>query len=432
MSIDLILLKVWALLRPVTMVDVDIRIMGLGFFELVGIGFIGLLGLAILFRASREHRLEITGIDIVVLLYIFWIVAGVIAYPDKSTISEVVKLITPFLTWFAIKAIVRSEVDYVKVLQLASIGFAVILIANACAIVVLPETITVAKTPWNTKLPIYQGLYDNAGTLGLSVSTLVLVYGIHRALRKNYIGEEGVIPLGIKTALISFLVSGAALFCLVKSQSRTAMLGIVIFYGIFYARKSKYLLVLAGVVAIFLALLEPSWKLIFNDFVRVYSGELDIAAIGSGRPRIWMHNLLEFNKLPLERQIIGAGVGNTVPIFTWAGAGNDSIWSSHNDYLYLLMHTGFVGFVIYLVFQLAILKKILEFKSSESWVFLAAFIAVLIMNISTNAYISRYPLAQMYLLIFVFMDMKQRSQGSSEIYDSAYDTLRVRENRSHL
>lgn len=89
------------------------------------------------------------------------------------------------------------------------------------------------------------------------------------------------------------------------------------------------------------------------------------------------------------------------------------VWNSHNDFLEVMMQTGLIGLLIYLMMQFCIYSKIRQLKGKELYVFLALFYAVNFMNFISNSYVSRFGLGQIFYAVLAFIelpDVKRREE----------------------
>jgi O-antigen ligase len=188
----------------------------------------------------------------------------------------------------------------------------------------------------------------------------------------------------------------------------------VIFCAIYYYQVNKKKLFLAGaVLALAILVMSPFLKLQYYDVLEAQQGERPVEEAGSGRPIIWAHNLDEFSKASPDRWIAGVGIGNVTKEVYSVRLNGESFWSSHNEYLAVLIHTGVLGLFIYFGLQLVILRRILAIEGPEKAAFLALFLAVAAMNFGSNSFLSRFALAQLYFLLISYLELNHRGPGRS-------------------
>jgi hypothetical protein len=397
-------LGLFAFLRPILMMKVEVRFLGLSTFDLAAMFFIAALMMLLLVRVATGKSFKWAPVDLLIGVYIAWAVAISIVYPEHTDPRALVKWIAPFLTWYVVKNVVSSESQYLRLVGLAIAGYTIPFVVSAIMIGLEMES-ALTKIPHATKLGIYEGAYANPALLGQSVVLLAILGSIYLIVGgKGKRLQTG--QLSAPKLAIFLLALVPALYCLVKSQSRTAMVGIVVFLGLLLLLTNrKWFLFMAASMVLGIALTAPLWSLIFHDFIDVVEGERPVERMGSGRPYMWMHNLSEYDQLPIDRQIAGAGIGNVIEVRTWAKDGGESFWPSHNDLLHVFIWTGPVGLVIFLMIQIAILQRILALPKATRPVFFAAFIAIMVMNFASNSFITRFGLAQFYYLIMAYVDI---------------------------
>jgi O-antigen ligase len=102
--------------------------------------------------------------------------------------------------------------------------------------------------------------------------------------------------------------------------------------------------------------------------------------------------------------VAGIGIGN-VEYF----GGTEGFISSHNDYLDLLMQTGVIGFLLYVAVQIALARRIFALPGAEKHAFMAMFVAVVVMDILSNSYITRSVMGQLFFLVMSYVEVPRDS-----------------------
>jgi O-antigen ligase len=404
---DLFILYIFALFRPFLSTAPNINILGFGIFDLLSIFFIGALLFAVLFQMATRKSLYLGPIDILIILFLIWCYSIALIYPEYTDIKDLVKFTFPFLTYTLAKNIIKEERNYSKLLFLLLLGFAIPTISSAM-LILLGRGIE-GEMYW-TKLIRYQGVFDGAHDLGHHMGFFVMLMPIYFILGKQEIkhlrdSNHKMYYFIIAILVVSFV---SALYCVIMSQVRTVYIGLIIFFSIFLLSQSKkifILLVIGLIVSVILA--APVLKLVFLDVVQVQEGERPLAKIGSGRPTYWLHNLREFGNLSFERKIAGAGIGNKYPIYH-INPNGESFWNSHNDILEVFIHTGIIGFSLYILMMTLLLKKILMLEPPQKSVYLALFLAVMFMNFASNSYVGRFGIGQMFFLVMIYVDINRK------------------------
>jgi O-antigen ligase len=194
--------------------------------------------------------------------------------------------------------------------------------------------------------------------------------------------------------LMALLLLGS-LFCMYKTYTRTTLLGgLVFWFSYIWFVKRKWFVP-------FLALLLLVSVLKYNDIhsMVIQKGyqkqTVDLNSASSGRESLWRHNLKLFGELPIESKLLGVGLGQeTKPV-----PGRNVMWAgSHNDYLSLLVTTGALGLMQYLILYATLLLNTISSRCSRDLRFFVFCVmgSVLLMNLVSNSYIVRTQMAQMF------------------------------------
>ena len=213
-----------------------------------------------------------------------------------------------------------------------------------------------------------------------------------------------------------------SLFCILKTYTRTVFLGGLFFWFVhlfFWKRRLFFvLLIVSLVLSVFMF---DEIKAIFTQehAISGSNDDFDMNTASSGRLYLWSHNLGLFADLPWLTKLTGVGLGNeltSVPDMVgkrWAG--------SHNDYISLLVTTGIIGVVFYLLLYGSIFFFLLfSYLPFSLRIFgLAFLLSVMAMNFFSNSYIVRFELAQMFWfligLLYALSSMERRRQEDSKI-----------------
>ena len=132
----------------------------------------------------------------------------------------------------------------------------------------------------------------------------VSLRGIHKDERHGVSPRVENVLLGILAAI--------ALFCLYKSAVRSAVLGLLIFLGLYgYMQNKKALLLGGAALAVVAVLSAPIWiPALLHEFAPDRrGGEPELMEMGSGRPARWTNDIAMYAKLPIDQQIAGIGIG---------------------------------------------------------------------------------------------------------------------------
>jgi O-antigen ligase len=227
-------------------------------------------------------------------------------------------------------------------------------------------------------------------------------------------GRHGVSPR-VENVLLGFLAA-AALYCLYMSQVRSAVLGLLIFLGLYGYMQNKKALLLGGTALAVVAVVSaPIWiPTLLHEFApNRRGGELDLMHMGSGRPARWANDFAMYAQLPIDKQIAGIGVG--------VDDTEEGEFLGHNDWLRIVWDTGIIGFVLFAWLQILILRAILRMHGRERHVFLALFAAVSVMMAVSNSYTLRIQVGQLYYMILAFIEIPPNRTQTERVTVRATD-----------
>jgi hypothetical protein len=398
--VELFLLKLVALARPL----ISMRY-GEAFFAILGIGLFGILLGAVLMRAAMQKSLRLSPIDALILAFSTWVIARAVIYIDASYISQLTKLLIPLLSYIVAKNVIPDRVEYRRVIFWIIVGFSVPTILSAGQIASgIPEAVD--KVKYQTGIVRWQGVYSNPHNFGHSMTLLLMTSVLYVSLRGIHKdGRNGVSPR-VENVLLGVLAA-IALFCLYKSAVRTAVLGLLIFLGLYgYLQNKKALLLGGAALAVVAVLSAPIWiPALLHEFAPDRrGGEPEMMKLGSGRPARWANDIALYAKLPIDQKLAGIGIGVR-------STSEDDEVGGHSDWLRILWDTGIIGFVLFAWLQILILRAILRMHGRERYALLALFAAVNIMNAVSNSYIARIQVGQLYYIILAFIEIPpQRAQ----------------------
>lgn len=393
---ELALFYIAAFLRPIFFIDLGD---GANLFDFAAIVIFVLLLLAFLSNTAQTRGLVISAIDIVILGFAIWCITAFFVYFDKANAREVAKLLIPLFTFIVAKNVMRSADDYKRALQLMIIAFSIPILWSAVLIV---QGEGIETTNYWTGLNRFKGAFSGSHTMGHSMTFFVMLVMLARTLSK---GKHDALWSSRARKIGIGLLTAVALYCLYKSQVRTAMVGLGVFLAVYLYAYNKRMLVIVGssITVILIVALPYLRPVLFFDLLMAekVEGKWSIEDLGSGRQDIWMNNLSIFQAMPLDRQLAGAGIGNKVQL-----GGEEGVVDSHSDVLDILMQTGAVGFLLYITLQLLLVRAIWRLPQQERPVFLAVFLATTVMNCVSNSYVTRFGLAQMLYMVMAFVQLR--------------------------
>lgn len=396
---EIFLLHTVALLRPIASMDVA----GADLFDLTGTFLLALVVVAFLSDSAIRRTISISPVDLFIAAFSLWTVSIYIVYFEVATIRDVAKVVTPLISYVVVKNIIKKRYQYGVMMRCMIGGFS---LAAFASVILIASGKGVDYVSYWTDITRWQGAYRGSHNFGHSMALffMLIVWYAHFARRDS----DGQLKKLTPIAVLGLTSLGTvAVWCLYMSQTRSAILGAIIFSVIYMLAFNKKLLLIGGaVLAIVASLTLPSWlPTLLPDLVLLERGTIDASELGSGRPKYWQHNLSLYADLPLDKKIAGVGIGNKAKTMD---ASKEEALDSHNDWLDLLIQTGFVGLVLYLMLQLLLIKVIVGLPKHERVPLLAIFIAVNVMMFVSNSYVYRIGVAQPYYMLLAFIESRWR------------------------
>jgi O-antigen ligase len=402
---ELVLIKALALLRPVFDMDTAIKFAGISVLELAGILFSSFLavGLFIVVATRKDTRFSL--IDLLILGFTGWCLAVSLIYFNNSDMKEVAKFTVPLITYTVAKIAITNEKQYRDTILLMVIGLSIPAVLSAIQIM-RGEGLYLINY-W-TGVPRYKGMYEGPHNMSHDMAFLIMLMGIYLLVREP-LAETGQIKRSSARNVMLLCLAGVAFFCIYMSSVRTTLVGLFVFGAIIvstYYKKGRLVLVATVAILLLFGLDESVQQRYFREAAQAERDPtFTEAEYGSGRLRIWSEYFENFLAMPVDRQLAGVGIGN------WHNKGDWPVYlDAHNDFINILVFTGYVGFVLFIALQVAILRKILTISSREKYVFFALFVAVTAMNLVSNSYVTRFGLAQMYYLTLAYIELPRRRE----------------------
>jgi O-antigen ligase len=303
-----------------------------------------------------------------------------------SNLNSLLEILLPFIGYFAAKAFVT---DYSKVKLICIVflvGYFIPIIGSA---ILMLFKLSVSYEVYGSGALRQHGLYVGFHTAAHSMVLFSFIYALFLTF-KNSTGS--IFQYAVHSV---FLIS---IYCLLNTYVRSALLAFLIFWMVCLFRWKKryffmFLFVLIGVgIWQSSAIQSVFWK------ADTWDRERNLETASSGRTMLWSHNLNLFKEMPIYRKILGSGLGNESKRVI---GGQDEIWSSHNDYIALLMTLGIIGLLLYLsIFVLLILDIGLTSNHNLSQgLILAAILASMCTSMVTNGYTFRIEASQTFWIL---------------------------------
>ncbi len=378
--IGLLILMLFLLLRPVTVAYHHIGSVSLLDIFGVAVSYLIILGLFL-----NCNRLRIDFTSLAILFFVFY--CGV-SFAWGSNYRDAVRMVLPFLPFFLTRAVVLRQKSVTLLLQSATWGY-VLPVTGSLVVIGLGISTTMVT---GSMVERQAGLASGVHTQGHLMLFFSFIFALYCLLA----------PDKRKFKRFMFVLLLATLFCIFKTYTRTVILGGAIFWfgHLFFWKRKLFFLLLAVALAASVFLLQDIRNLVTQEHAVSNQGginrKITLNTASSGRIGIWQHNLRLYADLPLTTQLLGVGLGRELDRIP--GTADQQWIGSHNDYLSLLITTGVLGLLFYLMIYGTVFAT-LVFRPLERRlrVFgLALLAAVMVMNFVSNSYIVRFQMAQLF------------------------------------
>ncbi len=284
------------------------------------------------------------------------------------------KLSLPIFLYFFCRRLVRSKQDLQGVLIAFAISSVFVIAILAYELIFNPISVQLSRG-----LERIQGNFADVSNYAFYATCGVLISGYFYFEKINEWKFKQRVFLFLSVCAISLLISInihhtasyaviMTLFLIFLVNNLKAHKGGAIFFIIM----STVLIYAFGKETID----ENILPLIETD-IQVYEGEKESEALLHGRVGRWMSFLEVFSESGVVSQFIGLPASMNNPYkFISKGA--------HNDYLRVLMFTGYIGITVYLIFLGSIFLRALKRKTETRFLGLGAFAIITMYSISTT------------------------------------------------
>jgi O-antigen ligase len=154
--------------------------------------------------------------------------------------------------------------------------------------------------------------------------------------------------------------------------------------------------------------------------------DFSVNEASSGRLSVWKHNIRVFKRSTIEKKLIGHGIGSETELS--AGANENKIISSHNDYVSLLMTLGIVGVFLYTMIFVSIYFDIFRSKLPEKnkVVYSSMVLVVAIMSFLSNGYLFRLDVSQSFWLLIGIFYIQEEHNINPQTIDVSCQNLKTK------
>jgi O-antigen ligase len=405
---ELLLVKLIALIRPL----VSTEYTGV-FAEAFGVGLFGLVLITLLIVGAVRKSIRISAIDIMIFAFTAWSVSVYVIYFDSAQIAELLKLLIPLFGYIVVKNVVQTWSEYKRLLGWMIVGSFIPTLLSA-ALILAGSVMAVDMVNYWSGVTRWKGVYDNSHNFGLSMTLILLILVLYVSLQRMGEGDRrGEFKRTENVILV--LLGAMALYGLFMSQVRTAILGLLVFGGLclfFYNRKILvFATITLGAVSV---TTFPFWYPALVPELSAMERGVDVGVMdfGSGRLDFWVHDIKLFMDLPIDRKLggVGHGAGNPYNV----GRISEYQVAGHNDWIEMLLTTGFVGLILFAALQFLILRAILRMPGKERYLFLSLALAVDLMMWVSNSFAWRIQVSQLYYMILGIIETRSSNAQIEE------------------
>jgi len=349
--------------------------------KLIPVGFSYLLLLLLFFCFSK---IKWNSSGIVIVVFCLYAISSLLWGSNPTALPE---LLLPYIGYFAARTFVRNEEEAITINNALIIGFAIPIVGSA---IFMLFKLSPSHHVYGSGVLRQTGLYVGSHTAAHSMVIFSFIYALFLTYKKN-----------VKTIYqyffhILFILS---IYTLWNTYVRSGILTLFIFWSIllfFWRRKYFYLLIIliVGFGILFSSMVQSIfWKADTWDRQR----NLDTAS--SGRIQLWSHNLKLFTDSPVYKKMLGFGLGTESKRVI---GGEKEVWSSHNDFISLLMMLGVFGLLVYILINTLLFYEIILIQGAHfvKIIFLSAIAASICTSMVTNGYVFRIEAGQLFWLIF--------------------------------
>ena len=380
LQIGFIFLVLYCFLRPLTYLNLRTEIVGLNILDLfaVVISYVLLLDVAI---NIKKIKLDLISISIFMFclycfLSIFW----------GSQLRIITKVTLPFILFYSIRVNISKPEQIKLLLTVLIISYCFPIVASLYKII---QGSSIQYVEPITGIERHAGMFTGIKSLAYAMFFFSVYYYMQvivNELKDNH----------SKWILFSLLI--ISFICLYKTYARTAYIGFIIFWAIsLWGYNKRYFSIVFILSLIFGLLYLTTFQQIFFK-----TPKFDVNIASSGRDIIWKHNINFFLESDIEKKIMGHGLG--VVSSSVIGARNE-IWSSHNDYLHVLMALGSIGLLLYILIYIVLLKDAFEssINKTTKFLFYGLIFSVIVMNFGSGVTLYQVGMSQQFWMLMGFL-----------------------------
>ncbi len=394
-KIGVFILLFFCALRPITLIKMDFGIVGFSILELFAITISYLLMIFVLFNIGKLKY------DLTSLLIILFCTYCVFSVLWGSQVRVVSQIVLPFVIYFSTRIFVTNQKEVNLMVTILIVSYLIPVFGSFYEIL---RGVSVSQVDYITGLERYSGLFSKIHIMAGALFFFTAFYYI-KAI------TIGVTKRYAQYAL--FLMLLVSFYCIFKSYARSILIGTFLLWSFCLLGLNKKYFFLFLFVSLIVLILNIDFlqQLLFK------TNEIQIKTASSGRSTIWAHNIGLFLRYSFYEKMLGRGLGvgsNHVFGQDW------EIWSSHNDYLHLLMQTGVIGLSIYLLIHFAVIKSVFtaNIEIKMKFFYAGMIVSIVFMNFVTGVITYSLPTAQFFWMIIGLMDSFEGEKKNVAIKNS--------------
>jgi O-antigen ligase len=386
--IGVIFLILFCFFRPLALINVNIAFGGLNAFELfaIVISYVLLFAIALYIRKIKFDLISVS-----ILLFCAYCFMSISWGSELRTIAQVT---LPFILFFAIRLMIGKPKEIKFLLTALIIAYCFLLVGSLYQII---QETSISFVEPITGIERHAGLFKRIKPFSFSLF-LFSVFFYFQVIIYQLNNRQ------IKWGLFILLI--ISIFCLFKTYSRTTYIGLAIFWAIsLWGHNKKYfsvVLILSLVLGfIYFANLEQ---------IFIKTPKFDFNTATSGRIFLWEHNINLFLESDFDKKLLGHGLG---VVSSSVFGTRHEIWASHNDYLQVLMATGTIGFVLYILIYLILLKDVYlsNIDKSKKFFYYGVIISIIVMNFASGVTLLQVGISQQFWMVmgffYIYRDLKK-------------------------
>ncbi len=224
-----------------------------------------------------------------------------------------------------------------------------------------------------------EGAYADVMNYGIYITQSILIC-CYFALQKNISLSK---TSKIVRLIIVMVLAAVALPNIVHVSTIAVTFTIFILFLLFFSRQSLFTGV-SFIVLIFVIIINLNHEAIDEKFSPLYrpdlevlSGDRDKEKAFHGRMSRWERMWAEFSDQPLIAQFFGIPLTLSNP-FKYLLSG------PHNDYLRIIFLSGYIGFILYMIFLLNIFLRLKTLPYAHKFLVLGALATMILYSVSTT------------------------------------------------